>query len=62
MKTKNVQSLERRLKKLIVEDFKGLVKTDLTFIQTKSPEGKTGSLLQGIQGKNYLLLIEKYLS
>ena len=35
------------------------MKTDLAFIQTKSPEVKTESLLQGIQGKNYLLLIEK---
>ncbi len=62
MKTKNVQSLERRSEKLNVEDFRGMMKTDQTFIQTKSPEVKIESLLQGIQGKNYLLLIEKYLS
>lgn len=59
MKTKNVQSLERRSEKLNVEDFRGMMKTDLTFIQAKSPEVKTESPLQGIQGKNYLLLIEK---
>lgn len=57
MKTKNVQSLERRSKKLNVEDFRGMKKTGMTFIQSESPEGKTESLLQGIQGKNYLLLI-----
>lgn len=59
MKTKNVQSLERRSEKLSVDDFRGMMKTSLAFIQTKSPEVTTGSLLQGIQGKNYLLLIEK---
>ncbi len=52
MKTKNVQSLERRSKKLNIEDFRGIKKTDLTFTKAKSPEGKTESPLQGIQVKN----------
>ena len=61
MKTKNAQSLERRSKKLNTEYFKGMMKSGLTFIQAKSPEGKTGSPLQGIQSINYLLLTEKYM-
>lgn len=38
-----------------------MMKSGLTFIQAKSPEGKTGSLLQGIQGRNYLLLTKRLL-
>ena len=61
MKTKNIESLERRSKKLNVEDFRGMKKTNLTFTQAKSPEGKTESPLQRIQSINYLLLTEKYM-
>jgi hypothetical protein len=40
----------------------GMMKTGLTFIPAKSPEGKAERPLQGIQGKNYLLLTQKYMS
>ncbi len=62
MKTQDAESLERLSEILNIEDFRGIKKTDLTFTKAKSPEGKTENPLQGIQGKNYLLLTKKYLS